>query len=253
MTEEERLRREEIEARIGPHIRSKLYEAIDIRESVASKDAMDFFAKSGGNWSSVRCTHHLAFQETENGASNIKVEVFEKDHPKVVELCGMHGVDSSLAAGGAFVSWQANLDWDKEGDSHDGETFFVVVPESEDGRRGKLLRDRGYAEKIPVAGDFYMDDDDSLVLITEYDVMSVHEKLFFDGTDRRYRTSTVKMYGGFTTATVAVEARATLNEDGTSSQPFNEQDELKAIVQKIKNITFKPFPPAPPKPAVPAA
>eukprot|EP00741_Cyanophora_paradoxa_P020411 tig00021254_g19702.t1 len=240
MPEEEVARREELENRLGPHIRGKMMEAVEIKTPVLSKDPMEFFAKSAGNWSSFRCTHHLAFRRIETGGSDIKVEVMGPEDERIVELCKAHGVDPSMTVGGAYVSWHANMSWDSEGESHDGETLFAVVPRPDNPRVGKLLRDRGYAEKIPVMGDFMLEEDGSMILITEYDVMSVHERLFFDGEDRRYRTSTVKVHGGFTTATVAMEARP--QADG--GNPF-EDAELKGAVEKIKNIKFTPFPPAP--------
>ena len=89
-------------------------------------DGMTFFQKSAGQWRSQRTTHHLAFRRSETGDSEIFVETLAADHPKVIEICEMHEVDPSLAAGGAFVSWDGSMAWDKEDENHQGNTVFAL-------------------------------------------------------------------------------------------------------------------------------
>ena len=52
-----------------------------------------------------------------------------------------------------------------------------------------------------------MDDGDGLVLTTEYGIMSTIERFWFASPSFRLRTSTVKLHGGFTTATFCTELR----------------------------------------------
>ncbi|MGL5077153.1 MAG: phycobiliprotein lyase, partial [Waterburya sp.] len=52
-----------------------------------------------------------------------------------------------------------------------------------------------------------MDAEDGLVLITEYDTMSIIERFWFVNPDLRLRSSTVKRFGGFNTATFCTESR----------------------------------------------
>jgi CpeS-like protein len=168
---------------------------------------MEFFQFSTGKWRSQRTTHHLAFKRTEVGESEIQIEALTPDHPKILEICELHSADPSLAIGGAFVSWHGSMGWDREEDNHEGSTVFVLIPDADQPRQGKLLRERGYAEIVPVIGQYHMDDDGGLVLTTEYDSMSSTERFWFANPSLRLRTSTVKRFGGFSTTTFCTEFR----------------------------------------------
>ncbi len=169
-------------------------------------NALEFFQKSAGKWKSQRTTHHLAFRRAEKGGSEIYVDPLNADDPKVIEICQMHEFDPSTAIGGAYVKWDGTMAWDKEDDeNHSGETVFALVPDDETGRKGKLLRERGYAEIMPVIGCYEIDDEDALVLITEYPSMSSYERFWFPAPNVRMRASTVQRFGGFSTATFCTE------------------------------------------------
>lgn len=179
---------------------------------------MEFFQRSAGQWRSQRTTHHLPFRRAETGNSDIVVEALAADAPQVIEICKMHEVNPNLAIGGAFVKWEGSMAWDKEGEDHEGSTVFSLIPDAEHPRQGKLLRERGYAEIVPVAGRYEMDEEDGLNLITEYDTMSIIERFWFVSPDLRLRSSTVKRFGGFNTATFCIESRVREpgNPDSTS-------------------------------------
>ncbi|WP_019508218.1 phycobiliprotein lyase [Pleurocapsa sp. PCC 7319] len=173
------------------------------------KDAKDFFQRSAGRWKSQRTTHHLPFRRAESGGSDINVEFLNSDDEKIAAICQMHDVDPQIAIGGAFVSWDGSMAWDKENEDHKGTTVFALIPDKDNPRKGKLLRERGYAEIVPVAGEYDMDEEDGLVLVTEYDTMSIIERFWFVNPDLRLRSSTVKRFGGFNTATFCTESRVT--------------------------------------------
>lgn len=173
------------------------------------KDAKEFFQQSAGKWRSLRTTHHLPFRRAESGDSDINVEFLPADNEKIAAICQMHDVDHKMAIGGAFVSWDGSMAWDKENEDHKGTTVFALIPDQDNPRKGKLLRERGYAEIVPVAGEYDMDEEDGLVLITEYDTMSIIERFWFVNPDLRLRSSTVKRFGGFNTATFCAESRVT--------------------------------------------
>ena len=82
--------------------------------------------------------------------------------------------------------------WDRAGESHEDQTMFGLIPTDEAGRSGLLLRDHGYAEKAPVAGEFRMDAENGLILTTDYEMMSSLERFWFAGPNLRLRTSTVQ-------------------------------------------------------------
>ncbi|NES70829.1 MAG: phycobiliprotein lyase [Okeania sp. SIO2D1] len=168
---------------------------------------IDSNQKSAGKWRSQRTTHHLAFRQAEMGSSDIQVTSLGPGDPKVVEICKMHEIDPSLAAGGAFVTWDGSMAWDKDDENHKGSTVFAIVPDPENPRKGRMLRERGYAEIVPVVGRFEMDDEDGLNLITEYETMSSIERFWFPNPNLRMRTSAVKRFGGFNTSTFCTEVR----------------------------------------------
>jgi hypothetical protein len=181
-------------------------------------DGMEFFKKTAGKWRSQRVTHHLPFRRAEIGGSEIFVEALGENNPRVVEICQMHEQEPSLAVGGAFVSWDGSMAWDKDDENHEGNTVFALIPDSENPQAGKLLRERGYAEIIPVAGEYHVDDKNGLVLTTEYETMTIFEKFWFINPDIRLRFSTVQRFGGFNTATFCMEVRR--QEDQQTPQEF---------------------------------
>lgn len=169
---------------------------------------MEFFERSAGKWRSQRTTHHLPFRRSEIGNSEIWVEALPANHPKIVEICTLHQVEPQQAIGGAYVNWFGTMAWDREGDEeHEGSTVFALVPDADRPKTGQLLRERGYAEIVPVIGCYEMDEEDGLVLITDYETMSSIERFWFVSPDLRLRTSTVKRFGGFSTASFCTESR----------------------------------------------
>ena len=192
------------------------------------RDAMEFFQRSAGKWRSQRTTHHLPFRRAESGGSDINVETLAADDPKIIAICQMHDVAPNLAIGGAFVSWDGSMAWDKENENHEGTTVFALIPEPENPRKGKLLRERGYAEIVPVAGLYEMDSEDGLILITEYETMSIVERFWFVNPNLRLRSSTVQRFGGFNTATFCAESKV-LAEATAIEQSENKTNTVYAV------------------------
>lgn len=182
---------------------------------------MDFFRQSAGQWTSQRTTHHLPFRRAELGGSMIMVKALEAKDPSVVEICQLHQVDPALAVGGALVTWQGSMAWDKEDENHEGRTVFALVPDADNPQQGQLLRERGYAEIVPVIGRYEIDAEGGLLLTTEYETMSSIERFWFANPNLRLRTSVVKRFGGFSTASFCAESR--LAEDAT---PAGSETEL---------------------------
>ncbi len=168
-------------------------------------NALEFLQLSEGRWHSHRIVHHLAFRQVETGELQIEVTLVAADDPAVVALCHDNGIDPALAIGGSQVRWGGTMDWDQN-ETHSGSTLMVLVPETE--TRGKLLREQGYAEKIPAVGEYEIDAAGAFVLTTEYETMSASERFTFsvDG-QLRFRSSTVKRFGGFSTASFCTEFR----------------------------------------------
>lgn len=187
-------------------------------------DAMDFFRMSAGQWRSQRTTHHLPFRRAETGSSSIFVEALESSDARIVEICKMHEVDPTLTIGGAYVTWSGSMEWDRETEEHEGSTVFALVPDADNPRQGRLLRERGYAEIVPVIGGYLLDDEDGLVLMTEYEATSSTERFWFAGPNLRLRSSTVKRFGGLSTSSFCAETRILAIEDAPSAAMRDWQD-----------------------------
>ncbi|MEH1873887.1 phycobiliprotein lyase [Nostoc sp.] len=196
-------------------------------------DAMDFFHLSAGKWRSQRATHHLPFKRSETGESDIQVETLDANHPEIIELCQYHQIDPSLSVGGSRVQWLGTMAWDRENDeNHQGKTIFAIVPDGDNPRAGKLLRERGYAEIMPVVGLFHLDDEDGLVLTTEYETMSSIERFWFASPNMRLRTSTVKRFGGFSTASFCSETRIETSVEASNPKEVTSQQKPDVLAKR---------------------
>ena len=126
------------------------------------------------------------------GASFIVVEELLKGDARLAEIAQRNNESVERIVGGCWVRWSGSMAWDRAGESHEDQTMFGLIPSDDAGRSGLLLRDRGYAEKAPVAGQFHMDAENGLILTTDYEMMSSLERFWFAGPNLRLRTSTVQ-------------------------------------------------------------
>jgi len=160
--------------------------------SLVIPDALSFFQRSCGRWRSQRSVHHLLHRRAEAGGSLIVVKDLDAHDPRLRAMAVEQGHDPDRLVGGSQVRWSASMAWDQEGAAHDGESVIGLIPDGANGRSGLLLRDLGYAEKAPAASRFSMDEQDGLMLTTEYETMAVWERFSFAGPDVRIRSSTVE-------------------------------------------------------------
>lgn len=166
---------------------------------------MEFFELSVGTWMCQRTSHHLAFRRSEDGKSQLQISSLAADDPAVIRTCELHDIDPALAVGGARVQWQGEQAWDNE--EYKGNVVIVPVPDPGDPNCGQLLRDQGYAEKVPVVGTYSIGPDQALTLITDYQMTWSEERIWFASPNLRLRTSVVKRFGGFSMASFCSEIR----------------------------------------------
>ncbi|NJK61219.1 MAG: phycobiliprotein lyase [Oscillatoriales cyanobacterium SM2_1_8] len=166
----------------------------------------EFFQRSAGKWRSLRTTHHLAFRRSESGGTEIQIRALMADDPQILDLCRLHQVDPATAVGGAYVTWEGGMAWDREGEQHQGETVFALVPDADDPGQGTLLRSLGYAEITPAVGRYRLAGD-RLELATPYQSMKAIEQFWFVNPNLRLRSSTVEWMGGINTASFCTECR----------------------------------------------
>ncbi|MGF1487590.1 MAG: phycobiliprotein lyase [Prochloraceae cyanobacterium] len=166
---------------------------------------MDFFRKSEGTWFTQRTVHHFDNAADESGESNLIVTVIEPDDSKIAEVCSSQGIDPDRATGGASFSWQGNLD-DRQ-PNPDYAAILIDIPDDDSKLSGKLIRDRGYVESIPVISRYWFGRDGILTIDTDYDNNQGQERCWFVTDDFRVRVSTVKMMNGVNLMTYCSERR----------------------------------------------
>ena len=78
---------------------------------------------------------------------------------------------------------------------------------------------------MPVIGRYEVDDDEGLLLTTEYETMSSVERFWFANPNLRMRTSIVKRFGGFSTASFCAELRMVESADAGEGTQENQSPE----------------------------
>jgi CpeS-like protein len=167
---------------------------------------MEFFQKSEGTWFTQRTVHHFeAVTADQSGESNISIEVLTADHPQVQAVCQQQGIDLAKARGGASFLWQDNQDRNEL--DPDRAAVLVDIPDDASLQSGKLLRNQGYVEKIPVISRYWFGRDGILTIDTDYDSNQGQERCWFVNSDFRVRVSTVRNNNGVHIMTYCSERR----------------------------------------------
>ncbi len=170
---------------------------------------IDFFRKSEGIWLTQRTVHHFDTVADQSGESKLYVEVVESTDPRIQQVCEPQGIDPAIALGGASFMWQEHQDQQEPNPDH--AAVLVDVPDDATGRSGKLLRNQGYIEKIPVVSRYWFGQDGILTIDTDYDQNQGQERCWFITDDFRVRVSTVRMNGGVYLMTYCSERRCVSN------------------------------------------
>ncbi|BDA72151.1 hypothetical protein RIVM261_006450 [Rivularia sp. IAM M-261] len=179
-------------------------------EFISPMTMMDFFCRSEGIWYIERHVQHFDTVADESGKSNLIVTVVKKDDPRVKVACSEQGIDPELAMGGASFIWQDNLD--EHPPNPDYAAVLIDIPDSESGRTGKLIRDKGYVEKIPVLCRYWFGQDGILTIDTEYDNNQGQERCWFINDDFRVRVGSVQTVNGINLVSYCSERRCVSTE-----------------------------------------
>jgi CpeS-like protein len=166
---------------------------------------MEFFHKSAGTWFTQRTVHHFDAVADQSGESQLHVQPISADDPRVQQICLGQGIDPAMAVGGASFIWQAHEP--NKMPNPDQAAILVDVPNDTSGQAGKLLRNQGYVEKIPVVSRYWFGQDGILTIDTDYDNNQGQERCWFINDDFRVRVSTVRMVDGIYLMTYCSERR----------------------------------------------
>ncbi len=172
-------------------------------------DITKFVELSIGRWRSQRSAHHLAFGHFEEVLSTIDIVPLAADDPAVIELCKACDIDSQMVSNPFRMSWEGESDWDEE-ETLQGTTVLVPIPDRQVPSKGKLLRDRGYAETMTAVSTYQISEDGTFILLTQYDRATAEEKIWFATPNLRFRVSLIKTSSGqgVTTASFSSEIRS---------------------------------------------
>ena len=172
-------------------------------------DITKFVELSLGSWRSQRSAHHLAFRHFEEVTSNIDIIALKESDKEVIDLCQLYKIDPALAAHPFRMSWEGETDWVEKEEPFEGTTILVPIPDPDNPKVGRLLRDMGYAETIPSVGQYQITEDGTFVLTTAYDRAMAEEKIWFINPNFRLRVSLIKTSqgSGVVTASFSSETR----------------------------------------------
>jgi CpeS-like protein len=157
-------------------------------------DVREFFELSAGKWFSQKTSHHLTLKQSEQGKSDLVIEILPTDNPQVVKLCQQAGIDSSSIWGGVKYSWKGTIVWDTHPQNpanQQGET--IAIFSSDDlptAKTGKLFQSVS-GSGSPQVTRYAMGDDNALTLVTEHDRISCEERVWFESDNVRFRTTIV--------------------------------------------------------------
>ena len=170
---------------------------------------MEFFQKSEGTWFTQRTVHHFDTVADESGESKLHVATVPQGDDRIHTICDAQDIDVALAKGGASFMWQAHDD--NGAPNPEQAAILVDVPDDETGLSGKLLRNQGYIEKIPVVCRYWFGRDG--VLTIEYGQNQGQERCWFLTDAFRIRVSTVRMLNGVYLMTYCSERRLVSEQD----------------------------------------
>ena len=180
-------------------------------------DITQFVKSSIGRWRSQRSAHHLAFSHFEEVRSTIDIVALSSEDPAVIALCKSYEIDPTKANQPFRMIWEGESDWDDDEDETlKGSSILVPIPDPDRPNRGKLLRERGYAETVAAASDYSLTADGTFVLISQYDRAAAEERIWFATPNLRFRVSTIKTSDGkgVVTASFSSEIRSLSGNGG---------------------------------------
>jgi hypothetical protein len=173
-------------------------------------DVQEFFELSAGKWFSQKTSHHLTLKQSEQGKSDLTIEILAKDDPQMLQLCQQAGIDPSLTWGGAKYTWKGTTHWDTQQQSQanqQGSSIVVAIPNEASANFGRLFQSTGIATSSPFIAQYSLGDDDALTLTIENNGTHSEERIWFESPNVRVRTTIVTRPNGDNIATFYSEIR----------------------------------------------
>jgi len=149
----------------------------------------EFIDKSIGEWKSIRSTHTLAFQEFENTNSSLIISHQNINSTEVLEIKNRFKFSEDISFA-IKITWQSISEWTTENKSQESKTILIFAPKDE--YTGILIKDKGYAEKIPSSSLYFIDESNTFNINSVYNTTIIEEKIWFLSENVRSRYSVIK-------------------------------------------------------------
>jgi CpeS-like protein len=162
-------------------------------------DVKEFFELSAGKWFSQKTSHHLTLKQSEQGKSDLAIEILPNDDPQILQLCQQAGIDSSLTWGGAKYTWKGTTHWDTQQQSQanqQGSSIVMTVADKSTANSGRLFQAINIANTSPVIAQYNLGDDDALTLSIDNNGTHSEERIWFESPNVRVRTTIVTRPNG---------------------------------------------------------
>ncbi len=187
-------------------------------------NVQEFFELSAGKWFSQKTSHHLTLKQSQQGKSDLEIDILPHDDPQIVQLCQAAGIDPSLTWGGAKYTWKGTSHWDNQSQSltnQQGSTIVVSIPDRSAANSGRLLQstvlscfhgretrpEQAAAGESPLIAQYQLGDDDALTLTIDRDNTHSEERIWFESPNVRVRTTIVTRTNGDNIATFYSDIR----------------------------------------------
>lgn len=170
----------------------------------------EFFELSAGKWFSQKTSHHLTLKQSEQGKSDLAIDILPNEDPQVIELCKLAGIDPSLTGGGAKYTWKGTSHWDNQQQSptnQQGSTIVLWIPDEPAANSGRLFQAANGVNSTPLLAKYTLGDDDALTLSIDDNGTHSEDRIWFESPNVRVRTTIVTRVNGDNIATFYSEIR----------------------------------------------
>ncbi len=149
-----------------------------------------FIAQSEGKWRSMRSTHSLAFQQFEDIVSYINIRILDLSEPEIQQYL----TPGTNVINPFRIEWEGEPEEDKDPNDLKGYCILIPIPETE--ASGKIIRSKGYTEKIRATSSYQFLSDGTFTLETKYEQSIVQERIWFLSENVRCRSSVIRTSKG---------------------------------------------------------
>jgi CpeS-like protein len=170
----------------------------------------EFFELSAGKWFSQKTSQHLTLKQSEQGKSDLVIDILPTDNPRVAQLCQQAGVEPNSLWGGIKYVWKGTVSWDTQPQNTttpQGESIAIAIPDAPAANTGKFVHQIGGSNLPPQVARYSLGDDNALTFITDTDNIRSEERVWFESDNVRLRTTIVTQSSGDSLASFYSEIR----------------------------------------------